>query len=374
MRRAIAVGAATVLALGGATLLAGTASAEESSTECVPVEAQDAVPATYETVENPDYVPAVEESTTTETTDWLTEPPEGDGWEVVDERTVTDTEAVPPVVKYKYKRWVETTYKTVPNPDYVAPSTEVIPAQGEPTIEVVDTPAWTEEVHHEAEGYTEYKFVHKFDFFHLNPKWKTDPNWNAEGNPHSKGWIRVGERFVETKAAWTEYVEHPATYKEVPNPDYVPEQVIEHPAVGEETIEVVDVEGHWDYQWFDTEQDEPWVFVREKVKVPGQDAVTHQEYRYERDVVVPGSPAVGEPTIQVETDPGKPAVEAVECPMVPEQSKPVIGTAVSVTADVPEEPVLAETGSNGLGVMGVLAGALTLAGGVLVAGRKFAHR
>ena len=74
-------------------------------------------------------------STYTERTKWVLETP-GDGWVQVDSRTVTDKEAVEEVQRHEYKRWVEPTYKTVENPDYKEPRTEVIPPVGTPKIVV----------------------------------------------------------------------------------------------------------------------------------------------------------------------------------------------------------------------------------------------
>lgn len=89
------------------------------------------------------------------------------------------------------QEFVAPSYESQPNPDYVASSTGSI-----------DHPAVT---------HTEYEFAHKWDILHLNTKWQTSPNWNAESNGHSVGWEATGQtRDVVDKAAWTETIEHPA--------------------------------------------------------------------------------------------------------------------------------------------------------------------
>lgn len=67
----VAASAVGALLLSGGLAFATTAPAWADDEVCVPSEG----------------------STTTETTDWLTEAPEGNGWEVVDEQTVIDREA-----------------------------------------------------------------------------------------------------------------------------------------------------------------------------------------------------------------------------------------------------------------------------------------
>src|SRR5690554_2018048 len=121
MRKLIASALAGGMALMGVVALGSAAQAEEPLM-CVPLEP------VYEEQENPDYIPAVPDSYTNETTDWLTTPPDGEGWQVIDERTIEVEPGVEEVVKYQYKRWVETTYKTVDNPDYVPEQTIEHPA------------------------------------------------------------------------------------------------------------------------------------------------------------------------------------------------------------------------------------------------------
>jgi len=101
-------------------------------------------------------------------------------------------------------------YETRPGQDAVTEQRLVSEAYDET---IVVTPA------QDAVYKTEYEFVHKFDIFHLNPKWKDDPNWNAEGNPQSTGWIATGntrQTLVSPAVpAVTEVVHHDAVYETV---------------------------------------------------------------------------------------------------------------------------------------------------------------
>jgi hypothetical protein len=117
--------------------------------------------------------------------------------------------------------------------------TETIPAVGTPTIEI-DNPdyvqAWTEAVDHPAVTHVEYKWKSwNWSTFDYDYQWATtDPGrWWEPVYEH--GWPLVQKsRVVVDTEAWTEYIEHPAVGTPkitVPNPDYVPEQIIEHQAV-----------------------------------------------------------------------------------------------------------------------------------------------
>ena len=139
----------TTAVLAVATLAFGTSAAATNNDDevCVPVVGQAAVPPTYETQPNPDYVPAVPDSTTTVTTQveykkWVlfywkiqwfpveAQPDAHSGWKATG-NVKTETRVVPGTPA------IGSPTMSVPNPDYVPAWTEEIPAQGEPTIEVL---------------------------------------------------------------------------------------------------------------------------------------------------------------------------------------------------------------------------------------------
>lgn len=338
MKKFMTLLGAIALAMGMSVMMTAPASATENDTEvCVPSEAwtetveHEAVGTPTIEVDNPDYIAPTYEP----------------AW----------TEHVPAV--YTPAVGTPTIEVEVTNPDYVpaVEPTEGTPAVGEPTIQVeVNNPdyveAWTEYKDHAAVTHVEYKFVHKFDFFHLNPKWKLDPNWNAEGNPNSKGWILVGERTVVDSEAWTETIQHPAVgtptiWVTIDNPDYVP-AVPATPgsdAVGTPTIIVT--------------QDNP-------------DYVA-PTYVAAYDIVHPAvyTPPVGDKTIVIDNPDYVPARveviehEAVECPTLPvEGEKPA-----PVQEEKPE--VLASTGAD-LGAL--YTGGIVFGLGLLLMAPKIARK
>ncbi|WP_454041706.1 hypothetical protein [Cellulosimicrobium sp. Marseille-Q8652] len=87
--------------------------------------------------------------------------------------------------------------------------------------ETVEHPAVTQEVVHPATTHTEWTFQHATTG---KTRQETDPNWNAESNPNSVAWYRVGEVEVIDRESWsetvviedarTETITIPATYRE----------------------------------------------------------------------------------------------------------------------------------------------------------------
>jgi len=284
--RKTAASAVGALLLSGGLALATTAPAWADGEVCVPSEG----------------------SATTETTDWLTEAPEGDGWEVVDERTVIDREAEYGteylVAFYQQTGWVLTTpegegwvqiaERTVIDQEYVpgeyeqtgwvtespgdgwkqiaerwVVDVEAQPAQGTPTIVIPNpdyAPGWTETIEHPAEYKTLWKYTkhggHGFIWLD-NDTWKyVDSDGNGYNKKPGKG-VTYYERTQHTKKekvkdAWTETIEHPAQGEptiEVDNPDYVP---------------AVEEQGHWEYK-----------FARHVPAIPEE---SHQEYKFAKHI------------------------------------------------------------------------------------------
>lgn len=359
----------TVALVGGLSIIAAApASAVESSEFCIPQVGQEYIPPTTEARDNPDYVPAVPEREETETTEWVRESP-GEDWTEVDKRWI-------PGVPATYATEWEFT-KNVPNPEYAPSWTEEInhPAIGSPTTEVIDTPAWTEKIHHDAV----YENKHVANTYR---KWVI-LWWEYKDFPVTakpQGWQFVEKVYenVKVQDAWTEYIEHPATYKTVPNPDYVAEwtEYVEHPAIGEPTITIT--------KWSETKPGKHWKKTGESRQgrlieeaIPG-----YKEFIFERVTVIPGTPAVGEPTILVTIDEGQPLIEEVNCPVIEEEETTTPEeTAVPVTRatakqESASQPVTAEalpvTGPDSARIFSLI-GALTIAVGTATVGiaRRF---
>lgn len=128
--------------------------------------------------------------------------------------------------------------KTIDNPDYVAARTETIPAVGEPTIEVIDQPA-VEEVSHKEWKYSKHG-GQGFEYFDNDTfKYQVKVDGGFEGTDQKPRHGTYYERTQHTKTVVTVEASD-ATYKTVDNPDYVAESVVEHPAVGEQTLTVSD--------------------------------------------------------------------------------------------------------------------------------------
>lgn len=238
-----------------------------------------------------------ESSSTCEETPWLTAPPEGEGWELIDIRTVIDQEAVPGASE-------ETEWLTEPPSDgrtwtqvgerYVV-DVESVPAQGEPTIWVENpdyVPESTTEVFDHWQRYSWRGGPHPSDDA---PAWP-GPGWqdNTASDPHgvgvegayyvSHGGSGKGDWFYLEAVNRTETI--PAQGEpliEVENPDYVP---------------AVEELGHMEYMY-------AW-------SVDPIDAVSHVEYRYGRLVTepIPDDPVeVDVPAAPVKEQPTKPATE-----------------------------------------------------------------
>lgn len=206
---------------------------------CVP---QDAVATTYKLVENPDYVPAVSEES-----------------HVI---TVTDEEA--------YDEQVIVTPQSIIHHEAVPATVTHFPA----VTHVVHHEATYRTVTHPAVFHTEYQYV---QWITGHVKWKDTSTWNGDPSDHDWGWFYTGQsRVVIDEAEWTEQVIDTPAYDEtivdseaydVTNDDAVDaydevvpavyttvhheavtheETVIDveaQDAIGEEFIEVVDVEG-----------------------------------------------------------------------------------------------------------------------------------
>jgi LPXTG-motif cell wall-anchored protein len=100
--------------------------------------------AVYETVTIPGTpevpaVPEIPEESHVETTDWVLTAPEGGGWEQIDQRTVTDVEAIPAVTRTEYRH-----------------TREVLVTPGEDAVEEIshEESVWVPEEEDAPEGYT----------------------------------------------------------------------------------------------------------------------------------------------------------------------------------------------------------------------------
>lgn len=357
----------TIALVGGLGIIAASpASAVVNEEFCVPQVGQEYTPPTTEVRENPDYVPAVPDREETERTEWVRESP-GEDWVKVDKRW---NPSVPAVYATE---WEYT--KSVPNPDYVPSWTEEIlhPAIGEPTIEVVDTPAWTEEIHHDA-VYEKQHVANKYRKWVI--LWWEYKDFPVNANPQGWQFVEKVYKNVKVQDAWTEYIEHPATYKTVPNPDYVAEWIeyVDHPAIGEPTITKT--------KWSETKPGKRWKKTGEsrqgrliENEIPG-----YKEFIFERTTVIPGTPAVGEPTITVVVDEGQPYIEEVTCPEPvveePKAEEPKIekvrgdDLVISAVATA-EAETLPVTGSDAPRILSLI-GALAIALGTATVG--FARR
>lgn len=338
------------LALGLGLVLVPTGA---GAAECVPSPGKAAVADTYKEVPNPDYVPAVDDSYTYErTTEWATNPPEGEGWYVVDTRTIEAT------YEWEYTR-------QVPNPDYKAPWTQIVEHEAE--YETVEHPAeyatehlYKKQVKTVRTKGNKTEVVHDWQWWSpVSAKWSEQDVAVLESGDHAewkeRGWnydrdyryVKTGEtrqgrmtkepstEQVKVKDAWTETIEHPAEG-------------------GEPTI----VETAWGERYT---FDRSWTETGEsRIKDEAYD-----EFIYEKATLVPGTPAQGEPTIEVIDVPGTPAVDPVICTPEPPKVTPV-------NTDLPDEPkpivrTLAQTDTHDImGLVALGAGSLLAGAGVLV--------
>lgn len=413
------VGGAVAVLIAGAGLVGFSASATATPQDepCVPSDAK----------------------TETQTTDWLIEAPEGEGWEVIETRTVTDAEAV---YKTEYfvgfylqtdwlleqpdeRAWTQIAERKVIDQEFVpgeyeqsgwvteSPGegwkqiakrwvidVEAQPEQGTPTIVIPNpdyVPGWTETIEHPAEYKTLWKYTkhggHGFIWVD-NDTWKyIDSDGNGSDKKPGKG-VTYYERTQHTKQekvknAWTETIEHPAQGEEtieVTNPDYVP---------------AVEEQGHWEYkfawyvapipershqeykyalyiapEWVDEVPTGDGWKVKDQRRTLVSEAETHEEFIFQREVEIPAvecpvdEPTVPEDPTETPTVPEEPTTP-VEEPTVPEEPT----TPVEEPEEPTEEPsntssrfLRAEDESETLAETGVSFGGLLVAALILLVG------
>jgi LPXTG-motif cell wall-anchored protein len=367
-----------------------------------------------------------EETSRTERTDWLLEAPEGEGWTLVETKTVTDAPAVPPVERVSHIEYLwmfETEHYEHLWHRYVV-TQEAQDEQGTPTImvpnpdhvpeQVIEHEAIYKTVHHEAVYGTEWKYVlhgHNAEKWLDNNTFKywvplvggtdTKPEWGAFFERTSK--TRQGDLItpaydeqVLVKEAWTEII--PAVGDpqiEVPNPDYkpaVPEQGEweyrwSETSPGEEWIKTSksrQIDSTWEYQWNAEQPGDGWIKssrskeVVDQEYIPGTPAVTHEEHRYEITVVTPAvecpdpeptAEPTPEPTEEPTIDPTpepEPTQEPTQEPTTEPVARPAAQQAPVVTPDVPVQQGLAETGTSDTTATLIVVAALLLLGGVVL--------
>jgi hypothetical protein len=254
---------------------------------CVP---QDAVATTYKTVENPDYVPAVEEESHT--------------------ITVVDEEA--------YDEEVLVTAQSVIHHEAVPPTVTHFPA----VTHVVHHEATYTTVHHPEVFHVEYKYLQWVTF---NVKWRDTPSWNGYPADADWGWFYTGDsRIVIDEPAWDEQVLDQAAYDEI--------------VVDSEAYDVTNDDGVDAY-----DEIVPAVYT-----TVHHEAVTHEE----TVIDVEAADAIGDPTIEVVDVEGTDAVvcePVVVTPVVaPVVAAPVVAAPVAVIADpvyTSTSDELAHTGS-----------------------------
>lgn len=203
-----AIGAATALLLGGftSTAWAETPNDTTSPEVCVPHPAQPAQGEPTIEIDNPDFVPE----------QYIEHPAEGE--------------------------------PTIPNPDYIPAKDAVYETVQHPAeYKTVHHEAEYTTVEHPAVTHTEWEYKH---FITQKTKWKADPNWNADWNPHSIGWFKTGNtKDVVDTPAWSEQVlVKDAWDEEVLVKDAWDEEVLVSeatPAVGEETIPNPNYKAPW---------------------------------------------------------------------------------------------------------------------------------
>lgn len=268
---------------------------------CIP---QDAVETTYKDVENPDFVPAVEEVSHAIT---VVDEPAWDEQVLVTPASVIHHEAIPP------------TTTTVP--------AVVVP----PTYKDIVHPATYKTVVHPEVFHVEYQYK---QFITGKIQWRDTPTWNGNDN-HSWNWYYTGNsKVVVDCPSWTE------TVVDVP----------------EWTETVIDVEGYTipAYDVVNDDGVDAWDETVPAVYTTiNHPAVTHEE----KVVDVEAKPAVGEQFITVVDVPGTPAVvcepavvtptpEETVTPVVAEISNVAPSEAVAAVTELDGEQRLAETGST----------------------------
>ena len=178
-----------------------------------------------------------------QTTDWLTEPPAGDGWVQIDQRTVTDEEAVPDTYT-EWSEWAVTQSGLLTEPSVPA-NTDVHEWQVTGPVSVGNGDA-TEDHYENLQWFV---YTGQLDG---TPE-RDDPNWHAvpalpNGLPHDPaiGGIYNVSHSDNGRGSWFKY-----------DGDFVPGTP-------------------------ETFHDEWSVEERTRTLVLGSDAVTHEEYRYQR--------------------------------------------------------------------------------------------
>lgn len=421
-KRLLAIGVAAPLIFGFG--LAGTAMATPGALDtCVPSEGSTTEEEStwltappegdgWEVIETRTVID-VEEETLTEylvafyqQTDWVLTAPEGDGWVQIEERTVIDQEFVPGeyeqtdwVLESPGEGWTQIAERWVVD-------VEAQPEQGTPTIVIPNpdyVPGWTEEIEHPAE----YETVHHEAEYVTYVKWVKNggkgEQWLPEGEKprDHKRWTKTGKtKQVKVKDAWDEQVLVKEAWTET----------IEHPAQGEETIEVdnpdyvpaVEEQGHWEYKYawhvpaIPEESHQEYKFAKHipgewmtevpdgdgwKVKDERTTVITeqedHEEYRYARTVVIDPveCPEPEQPTEET------PESEEPDTPDTPDSEEPVEEEptvtpqarqrTVTPQAEAPAEvDELAHTGAEQHTGAITLAALMALAGGSLTAIRR----
>lgn len=227
-----------------------------------------------------------------QTTDWLTEPPEGEGWEQIDQRTVTDVEAVPDSYT-EWSAWTETQSGLLEEPTVPA-NTDTHEYNVTGPVKVVDAEAvagfWANFQPNDAHA----PFVGP-------PSYPTDPR---------------GSWITHTTGG--------------PGQDQSGVYNIGNPHKG----------GNWFYRQQAVEEQShlEWA-VEERTRefIPGSDAVTHEEFRYQRTLAggediteyVYTSAATGEPCEE------EPPTEEPPTEEPPVEEPPVNTPPVTDTPNVP---------------------------------------
>lgn len=287
---------------------------------CVPT---DAVPSTYKDVENPDYVPAIEEVSHTVT---IVDEDAYDEQVLVTAETTIKHEAIPPTT-------------TVYPPVFVPAVTHTVfhPA----VTHVVHHEAVTHTVKHEEVSHTEYQYI---QWITGKVKWRDTPTWNGQAD-NDWGWFYSGNsKTVVDQECWTEVVvDHVAYDETVVDTAAWTETVVDTAAYTIPGYEVLNEDGV-----------DAWTEVVPAVYTTvHHDAVTHEE----TVVDIEAEDAIGNPTISVVDVPGTPAVvcepEPTETPTVvvviadpAPPAPPAAATVVVAQDELDWDDSLAHTGST----------------------------
>lgn len=275
---------------------------------CVPT---DAVATTYKTVENPDYVPAVEEVSHTIT---VVDEEAYDEEVLVTEEHTVHHEAIPPTVTHF--------------PAVVVPAvTHVV---NHPAVtHVVHHDAVTHTVKHEEVSHTEYEYK---QFITGKTKWRDTPTWNGYDGL-SWGWYYTGNsKTVVDQECWTEViVDTPAWDETVVDSEAWDEVVVD---VAEYTIPAYDVTNNDGVPCWDEVIPAVYTTVH-------HEAVTHEE----TVIDVEAQDAIGDPTISVVDVPGTPAVVCEPVVVTVVDTTPPATQAPAAVSELDDSGELAHTGS-----------------------------